>query len=436
MAQPSSAEPHAFHWRPVHAVLVLLVAAVFLYSVRAILNPLLLFALLVFLLSPFRGTRFYVLLASASGVLALFWMLDATGSLLAPFVLALGLAYLLHPLVVRMERPWVPARFRRDGGPRLPRSAAVVLLALPALALVLLAAFVGVPALADQVSAFIRGIPALLERGTQWVMGLEGELARRDLPLVDEQALLRRLQEIRPDDVVAYLEAQRDVLAKRAWSAVLGVGRGGGALVNVLGYVFLTPILVFYLLRDWEALLGRLADLVPLRQRKAVVAFAAEYDRLLYSYVRGQLLEAAVVGVLTWLGLWLVGFPYAFLLGVVAGVFNLVPYLGLVVTAVPGIAIALFTDDVLASLLKLGVVFVVVQVLDGSVLGPRIVGGSVGLHPVWVILALALAGALFGFVGLLVAVPMAVLVKMLLALGLERYRQSGLYRGSHPLVLD
>ena len=136
------------------------------------------------------------------------------------------------------------------------------------------------------------------------------------------------------------------------------------------------------------------------------------------------------MGVLTGLGFWILGFPYALLLGVVAGVFNIVPYLGLVVSLVPALIIALFSGSVLLSLGKIALVFGVVQLLDSSVIGPRILGESVGLHPVWVILALAVSGFFFGFVGLLLAIPLAVLVKLLLAYGLERYRGSALYRGA------
>jgi predicted PurR-regulated permease PerM len=114
---------------------------------------------------------------------------------------------------------------------------------------------------------------------------------------------------------------------------------------------------------------------------------------------------------------------------VVAGVFNMVPYLGLAVSLIPAIIIALFSGNVLVSLLKVVVVFVVVQALDGSVTGPKIVGGAIGLHPVWVILALALGGAFFGFVGLLIAMPAAIFLKLLLNRGLEHYRASGLYLG-------
>jgi predicted PurR-regulated permease PerM len=415
---PSAPAPEPpFNWRTLHAVIVVLVLGAFLFSVRNVLNPFLLFLLLVFILAPLRGQRIYTLLLSAAGVLTLIWLLSTTGFLLAPFVLALVLAYIGHPLVTRME-----AR-------RIPRTWGATLLFLPAVVGMALLMFVGLPALTAEITDFIRKSPALVQQATLQLERLQNTLATRNFPILDEQGLLERLRSVRPEQMVAYLQGQQQALARGVWGAVLGVGRGLGAILSLLGYVFLTPILVFYLLRDWPQLQEKVAELVPAPQKDAVLGFAREYDRLLSSYLRGQVLAAAIVGVLTWLLLALLGFPHALLLGVIAGVFNLVPYLGLVVTAVPGVVLALFEPDPGIALAKLALVFVFVQIMDGAVVGPKIVGESVGLHPVTVILALSVFGFFFGFVGMLIAVPLAVLVKMIGNMALERYRASRLFRG-------
>ena len=130
------------------------------------------------------------------------------------------------------------------------------------------------------------------------------------------------------------------------------------------------------------------------------------------------------------MGLAILGVPSALLIGVIAGLCNLVPYIGMAISIVPALIVALTMPSPLDGLLRVGGVFVVVQFIDGSVTGPRIVGGSVGLHPVVTMLALAFGGAVLGFAGLLLAVPLAVLFKMLGARLLERYRASGLYAGA------
>jgi predicted PurR-regulated permease PerM len=419
---PNPVDAAPFNWRAWHAVVVLVVLGFFMMSIRSILNPFILFFLLVFLIQPYSGTRHHLLTVSAAGMLTFIWLLDTTGFLLAPFVLALVLAYVMHPLVARMERR------------RISRTLATFILALPALGILALIIFVAIPALSAQIAEFIRGAPALLQTATLRMEAWQAQLQSRDLPWLDEAVVLERMRAIQPDAVMAWLQARQSAIAAGIWSGVLGVGKGVGAILTLLSYVFLTPILIFYLLRDWRSIGERLRELVPAPYRDRVVGFASEYDRLLARYLRGQLLAAGIVGVLTWLGFLIAGFPYALLLGVVAGVFNIIPYMGLVASLVPALVIAIFSASPLLSLLKILIVFAVVQVLDGSVIGPRVVGEAVGLHPVWVLLALAVSGYFFGFVGLLIAVPLAVLVKLVLTITLERYRGSSLFRGERPLI--
>ncbi|HEX2206204.1 MAG TPA: AI-2E family transporter [Longimicrobium sp.] len=416
----NAADP--FNWRTWHAVVVLGVLGLFLFSIRSILNPFILFLLLLFLVQPYSGTRFHLLLVSTSALLTFIWVLDTTGFLLAPFVLALVLAYIQAPLVARMERRGIS------------RLLATVLLALPAIAIIAVVLFVGIPALSAQIAEFIRGNPAFLHTATTRLEQWQAQLQSRDLPWLDEQALVDRLRSVQPDAVMAWMQQRQAAIASGIWGGLLGVGRGLGAVLSLLSYVFLTPILTFYLLRDWPAIQARLRDLVPGPYRDRVVGFASEYDRLLARYLRGQVLAAAIVGVLTWLGFLIAGFPYALLLGAVAGIFNIIPYMGLIASLIPALVIALFSASPAVALLKIAVVFAVVQVLDSSVIGPRVVGEAVGLHPVWVLLALAIAGYFFGFVGLLIAVPLAVLVKLLLGYALNRYRASSLFRGERTLL--
>jgi predicted PurR-regulated permease PerM len=294
--------------------------------------------------------------------------------------------------------------------------------------------FLGIPALSAQIAEFIRGAPALLQTATLRMEQWQAQLQSRDLAWLDEDAVLERMRSIQPDAVMAWLQQRQSAIARGVWTGILGVGKGVGAVLSLLSYVFLTPILIFYLLRDWRSIERRLGELVPGPYRDRVVGFASEYDRLLARYLRGQLLAAGIVGVLTWLGFLIAGFPYALLLGAVAGVFNIIPYMGLVASLIPALVIAIFSASPLIALVKILVVFAVVQVLDSSVIGPRVVGEAVGLHPVWVLLALAVSGYFFGFVGLLIAVPLAVLVKLLLTVALARYRTSSLFRGERPLI--
>lgn len=404
-------------WRLVYGAVVFLVLGIFFYTLRGVLTPFTVFFLLLLLLSPYAGTRRHTLLVIGSALLVLLWVLETTGFLLAPFLLALTLAYILGPVVAVLE------------GWRVPRTVAVALLALPVFGVIAGALAFGIPALAAQTETLIERAPEALARIEGWAVAFRGWLLALDLPFIREEGLLEPLFNLRADQVTTFLRDRQQELAQRSWAAVLGLGRGIGTLLTIGGYVVLTPILAFYLLRDYDRLAPRLAELIPVQKRERWVAFAREYDALLSRYLRGQLLAAATVGLLTGVGLWIAGFPYAGLVGAVAGIFNLVPFLGLVASLVPAILISLLSGSILTSFLKVAIVFAAVQALDSAVIGPRIVGGSVGLHPVWVMLALAVGGFFLGFVGLLLAVPLAVLVKLLLRDGLERYRLSRVYLG-------
>lgn len=403
--------------RIVHGAAVLVLLALLLLELREVLSPLILFAALVVLMIPYAGTQLHRLVIITGGVLVGLWLLKAMGSLLAPFVLAFVLAYVLDPLVDRLQR-W-----------RLPRSVAILVLALPmagALAAVIVA---GIPALARQLEGLIRGVPTAVEQVAVWIEGLEAGIVSIDLPLVDEQGLAAQLRSFSQADLVDFLQEKRAEIAERAWQAVLGVGRGLGTVFTILGYLVLTPVLTFYLLRDYDGILQRIAAQLPRHHADRWAAFGREYDRLLSRYLRGQVLVAAIVGILTWLGLLIAGFPYSGLVGAVAGVFNVIPYLGLPVSLVPAVVIALVSGSFLSNMLKVAIVFGIVQVLDGNVVGPRVTGESTGLHPVWVILALAVAGFFYGFAGLLLAIPGAILIKLLVGAGMERYRRSSVYLG-------
>jgi len=404
-------------WRGIEAAAVVLVLAFFLYATRSILNPVLLFALLWAVLLPFRGSEGYGALVGVSGVVALVWALMSTGSLLAPFVLAVTLAYMLDPLVDRFARR------------RLSRAAAIILLALPAFGLLAIAFLLVVPAAIRELGEVVQQAPVLLQRLGTWVSVWRERALTVDVPLIDEDALLARLQAVDANAVVAFLEERREALGASVWNGVLGVGRGLGTAFTVLGYVALTPVLTFYLLRDWDRLTAAAADLVPQERRESIVGLARECDLMVSRYLRGQVTVAIAMGVITGVGLWVARFPYAGTLGLIMGIFSVVPYLGIVLSLVPAIFIALVSGSVGVSLLKVVVVYGLAQLLEMAVISPRVVGDSVGLHPVLVLLALALGGFFFGFVGLLIGVPAAAIGKLLVGRGLQKYKASDFYRG-------
>jgi len=402
-------------WWVLQAVVALLVFGVLLVSVQGLLNAFVFFWILVVVLLPFRGMPGHGLLVLVAAILTGYWLLVTTGFLLAPFVLGSVFAYVLDPLVdALVER-------------RVGRTAAIVLLALPVGAAGAAAVLYGIPAAVGQVDELVQAAPQLVTRAGGWYSGLREFLAR--IPGLDEDAI-PDLAALDPEQIVALLQERRERLVSGTWRGILGLGRGVGSAATVAGYVILTPVLTFYLLRDYDRILAWLRGILPRGREAGIVEFAREYDVLLARYLRGQLTVALILGVMTGTLLFVVRFQYPFLLGALAGVMGLIPFLGLVLSIIPAVIVALVSGSVLVSLIKVAVVYGSVQVLEGAVISPRIVGESVGLHPVWVVLALSTGGFFFGFVGLLIGVPLAVGVKLLAGRGLEQYRRSELYEST------
>ena len=409
-------------WRIVQATAVVVVLAFFLLETLSILNPALLFVILWGVLMPFRGKEGHTALVMMAAILSGLWVLSETETLLAPFVLALVLGYILDPLVDRLERKG------------MSRSIAVMALMIPVGGLLAGVVLLLVPAAFRQFGDVLQAAPVFFERLGTWIEAGQQRLLTVNVPFLDGALIVEQLRAVDSAAVVEFLEGRQAALGTYVWEGMLGLGRGIGSVFTLLGFVVLTPVLTFYLIRDWDDLTGRIADFVPLQSRDQFVVFFTECDQLVSSYLRGQVTVAISIGVITGVGLAIAQFPNAALLGVMVGIFSVVPYLGLVVSLIPAIFIALVSGSVGASLLKVAIVYGVAQVLDGTLITPRVVGESVGIHPVWIVLALSLGGFFFGLVGLLVGVPAAAVTKLLVVRGMERYKASEFYLGSSAVT--
>lgn len=391
-----------------------LLLAFFVWTIRPILTPFVLFFALVYLLAPLVGTGTYRRLMVTLGALTFLWLLHVAGAVLAPFALAFVFAYIASPLVDRLED-------RKVG-----RGYASALLILVVALLILLAVVLLVPLVIHQGTEFLEDLPRMLAELEAWYNERVQALARSPVPILRDIPFEQAMG-LDTGDLSEWI-AERLTELQPSWETAVGLGQGVRTALTIIGYLVLTPVLTFYLLRDFSTMKSSLSEVLPEDQRESWLEFLRQFDNLLGEYLRGQLLVAAFVGVATGLGFWALDFPNAVLLGVVAGVFNIVPYLGLIVSLIPALVIALVTPPLWLSLLKVGIVFFAVQALDGYVISPRIIGERVGLHPVWVMLAIIAAGSFFGLVGLLLAIPIAVLIKLLILRWIAAYKNSVYYR--------
>jgi predicted PurR-regulated permease PerM len=334
------------------------------------------------------------------------WLLSG---ILLPFVAGMALAYLLDPVANRMERLGVN---------RLV--ATLLIIAIFVVGLLVLI-FLFAPVIGAQLSAFIQNGPDYAARLQSLVSDPSRPWLRKLIggSIADPGASTGNLVREAMGWLVTF--------SRSVWS-------GGQALISILALAIVTPVVAFYLILDWHRMVATVDSWVPLPHREVVRALAREIDDALAGFVRGQTGVCLILGSYYALALTLAGLSFGLLIGLVAGLITFVPYLGSFVGLVVGVgvAIAQFWPDYVPVLIVLSI-FVVGQVVEGYVLSPKLVGESVGLHPVWLLFALFAFGYLFGLVGLLLAVPMAAALGVLARFALKRYLASRYYTGEPPV---
>jgi predicted PurR-regulated permease PerM len=347
-----------------------------------------------------RRQRLYLILGAVAG-LAL--ALHLFASILLPFVLGALIAYLLDPLADRLETVGVP------------RSLAAVLLVLAMLALIVAFFLLLYPLILAQFSILISLVPqyirALSELIQESLLWLEERLGPE---FVDQR--LRQLALSQVNTMLAWLTG-----------AIATVVGGGVQLFNVLMVVVVTPIVAFYLLRDWPRMVASIESWVPRRYVGTVREIAREIDRILSAWVRGQALVCLIFAVFYAVALTAAGLQLGLIVGLTAGLISFIPYVGTLTGFVIGVGMAMaqFTDW--RDVLLIAGIFVFGNIIEGYVIYPRLLGERVELHAVWILFALFAGGAVLGFIGVLLAVPIAAAIGVVARYWLKRYRASPLY---------
>jgi predicted PurR-regulated permease PerM len=342
-----------------------------------------------------RATFWLVLSLVLAGLL---WLLS---EVLLPFVAGIALAYLQAPLADRLERLGMNRTFA---------ALLIVVMIMVALLVVLLLVL---PLLIQQLSQLAASLPEHITRVrgliTEWLNWLQGGESTVTLSEVLKQA-----------------SAWLTTFAHSLWS-------GGKALVSFASILIIMPVVTFYLIVDWHGMLNVLDSWVPPRHREEVRQIARDIDAAISGFVRGQLIVCLLLGLYYVIALSLIGLHFALLIGIVAGLITFVPYIGSLTGLLvgTGVALAQFWPD-WKWVAGVVAIFLVGQFVEGNIIAPKLVGERVGLHPVWIIFAMFAFGYLFGFVGLLLAVPIAASIAVLFRFGLKRYLASPIYSGGLP----
>lgn len=340
-------------------------------------------------MNPTLRTNWLIAIALAG------WLLYLLAPVLTPFVAAALLAYIGDPLADRLERL------------RFPRTLAVVaVFLLTFLMIALLVLLVG-PLIQTQVGALFDALPEFVRQFEQvW------------LPSIADFLSIEVGEDV---GIGAFVARYGDMAGSWGSRMLVSVTQSGGAVAAAVLSLFLVPIITFYLLRDWDSIVLRLGALIPSEQRDTVVSLAKETDEVLGGFLRGQLLVMLALSIIYSAGLGLVGLKFAVAIGVVSGLVSFVPYLGFVFGIVLASLTVVLEPEPLWPLVGVVATFSIAQVVEGSVLTPKLVGDRIGLHPVLIIFAVAAGGQLFGFFGILLALPAAAVLSVLVRFAFHRY---------------
>jgi len=329
--------------------------------------------------------------------LVILWFL---GDVILPFVLGGAIAYFLDPIADRIERMGAS------------RAVATTIITLGALLIFVLMALLVIPLLVQQAVSLFDTAPKLFQ-------DLQGFLTAKFPSLVDQDSVLRQS-----------LISVGETIRERGGELLNTVLTSVNSLVGIVLLFVIVPVVAFYLLYDWDNMVAKVDDLLPRDHAPTIRHLAAEIDKTLASFIRGMGTVSLILGTYYAVALMLVGLQFGLVVGALAGLVTFIPYVGALVGGALAIGLALFQfwGDWLSIGLVAGI-FVLGQVVEGNVLTPKLVGSSVGLHPVWLIFALSVFGSLFGFVGMLVAVPVAAVIGVVARFGIGSYKGSLLYRG-------
>jgi predicted PurR-regulated permease PerM len=344
--------------------------------------------------------------------LALIGALWLFSDILLPFLAGLALAYFLDPVADSLER----AGFTR--------LVATFIILLCSLLLIIVILFLALPILADQITKLAVNLPSLISNFVQ---------------LFDKWApdWLKDALAGSGTDVSGWLRDNAGRAAQWVGTVLTSVWSGGLAVVNVLSLLIVTPIVAFYLLNDWDRMIAIVDDCLPRQHLETIRALARQIDDAMAGFIRGQGTVCLTLGLFYAIALSVLGLNFGFLIGLAAGALSFIPYVGAIIGGVAAVGMALvqFWPEPMPILLVAGA-FALGQFLEGNFLSPRLVGERVGLHPVWLMFALFAFGYLFGFVGLLMAVPLAAAAGVIIRFGVSQYRKSPLYLGTIPKVHD
>ena len=342
------------------------------------------------------------------------YFLYMVSDIFLPFVVGMGLAYILDPLADRLEAKG------------MSRSLATITISGAFFAVATIAVVFSAPLLLEQINNFITELPAYISLARDTI---EPYLNRMTSKLDINQG----------QDFKSLTSSFGDSAKAIATSVLNGIMQSGIALANFASLLVITPVVSFYFLRDWDRIIKEIDELLPRQYAETIREQCNSIDVTLSSFMRGTLNVMLVLSAFYAVTLTIAGLKYSLLIAMLAGVMIIIPFIGTTISGILAVGLAYLQFNELSSVGIVAGIFVAGQMLEGYYLTPKLVGDSVGLNPVWIIFGMLAGGAIMGFVGILIAVPVTAVCGVLLRFAVEQYRESDFYYGTksaHPLISD
>lgn len=333
------------------------------------------------------------------------WMLKGV---LLPFVIGMAVAYFLDPVTTRLEKTG------------MGRAAATSVVLLSFVALFVLGVMLAFPVLQGQFVAFVEAVPAYVEKlralSAPWIEKLQTQVLATPPEKIQQQA----------GGMAGAALSWASGALKKIWD-------GGVALFDIFSIILIAPVVSFYMLRDWPVMVDKVDSWLPRRHAETIRGLVRQMDAALSGFVRGQAMVCVVLGLIYAVALSFAGLNFGFFIGFAAGLLSFIPYVGTLVGFVTGMLVGWFQfDGDVQQLAIIAAIFGAGQLIEGNVLTPKLVGDKIGLHALWILFALMAGGALLGFTGVMIAVPVAAVVAVLIRFALAQYLQSGYYHDGTP----
>lgn len=332
-----------------------------------------------------------------------FWLFS---EVLTPFVLGLTIAYLLNPALLRLEKLNINRTL-----------ATVFLLTLFFVAVILLLILI-IPPLYREIAQLVQTAPDFLQA--------LGDRFQPYLSLVQERVESGELEQ----NIRNAVENNISNAFSLSSSILSGLLSGGAAIASFLSILLITPLVAFFMMREWPSLVKKTDDLLPRDNYDVIKGLIGKIDGKISGFVRGQLMVALFLGIIYAIALSIAGLDYGFLIGLVSGFLSIIPLFGSIVGFIVGVTVAWIQTSEITFVLTIAVIFVCGQLLEGNVIAPKLLGESVGMHPLWILFSILAGASLLGIVGMLIAVPLAATIGVLVGFALEKYQDSEYYQSS------